>query len=204
MVIEKGRLVRWIDDKGFGFIKPDNGKQDIFIHISALKGMSRKPIVGDVIHYQISFDANGKARAVNARIEGVSQDLALVPLEQKPKRALASSTQGRSYRNASINVSKPRRRFGLAPILIFIGAAITGIYDKISKEKDSSEPVVETSSVEQTEEVSPVEQTEQFQCQGKTRCSEMTSYEEAIFYLHNCPGTKMDGDGDGEPCERQF
>jgi hypothetical protein len=125
-------------------------------------------------------------------------------LKQKPKRALASSTQGRSYTNASINVSKPRRRFGLAPILIFIGAAITGIYDKISKEKDSSEPVVETSSVEQTEEVSPVEQTEQFQCQGKTRCSEMTSYEEAIFYLHNCPGTKMDGDGDGEPCERQF
>lgn len=195
MVIEKGRLIRWIDDKGFGFIKPDNGKQDIFIHISALKGMSRKPIVGDVIHYKISFDANGKARAVNARIEGVTQDLALVPFEQKRKRALSSSTQGRSYRNATMSVSEPRRRFGLFPILIFIGAAITGIYDKISKERDSSEPVVETS---------PVEQTEQFQCQGKTRCSEMTSYEEAIFYLHNCPGTKMDGDGDGEPCERQF
>jgi len=25
MVIEKGKLVRWIDDKGFGFIKPENG-----------------------------------------------------------------------------------------------------------------------------------------------------------------------------------
>ncbi|MDO2950005.1 excalibur calcium-binding domain-containing protein [Aeromonas simiae] len=32
----------------------------------------------------------------------------------------------------------------------------------------------------------------------------MGSYEEAKFYLDNCPGTKMDGDGDGVPCERQF
>jgi cold shock CspA family protein len=35
MAIEKGALVRWIDGKGFGFIKPETGK-DIFIHISAL------------------------------------------------------------------------------------------------------------------------------------------------------------------------
>ncbi len=39
------------------------------------------------------------------------------------------------------------------------------------------------------------------QCSGKTRCSEMTSCAEAIFYLQNCPGTQMDGDGDGKPCE---
>jgi len=32
----------------------------------------------------------------------------------------------------------------------------------------------------------------------------MSSYEEAIFYLRNCPGTKMDGDSDGIPCEQQF
>ena len=43
-----------------------------------------------------------------------------------------------------------------------------------------------------------------FSCQGKTHCSQMRSYEEAKFYLDNCPGTQMDGDGDGIPCERQF
>ena len=79
MVIEKGKLLRWIDDKGFGFIKPENGKDDVFIHISALRGMSRKPIIGDVIHYQIGFDAKGKTRAVNAKIEGVNQ-ATLTPL----------------------------------------------------------------------------------------------------------------------------
>jgi hypothetical protein len=43
-----------------------------------------------------------------------------------------------------------------------------------------------------------------FRCEGKTRCSEMHSCEEATFYLRNCPGTKMDGDGDGVPCESQW
>ncbi len=42
-----------------------------------------------------------------------------------------------------------------------------------------------------------------FTCADKTRCTEMTSCEEATFYLQNCPGTLMDGDGDGIPCERQ-
>jgi disulfide bond formation protein DsbB len=44
----------------------------------------------------------------------------------------------------------------------------------------------------------------QFSCQGKTHCSQMQSFEEAKFYLANCPGVEMDGDGDGVPCERQF
>lgn len=39
----RGQLNRWNDDKGFGFISTENGKRDIFIHISALKQMSRRP-----------------------------------------------------------------------------------------------------------------------------------------------------------------
>jgi len=32
----------------------------------------------------------------------------------------------------------------------------------------------------------------------------MTSCAEAKFFLKNCPGVKMDGDGDGVPCEDQW
>jgi len=43
-----------------------------------------------------------------------------------------------------------------------------------------------------------------FKCDGRTYCSQMTSCEEATFFLHNCPGTKMDGNNDGIPCEKQW
>lgn len=43
-----------------------------------------------------------------------------------------------------------------------------------------------------------------FRCKGKKHCSQMSSCEEARFYLNNCPGTKMDGDRDGVPCESQW
>ena len=42
-----------------------------------------------------------------------------------------------------------------------------------------------------------------FSCQGKTRCSEMVSCPEAEYYLSHCPNVKIDGDGDGIPCEEQ-
>jgi len=67
----KGVLKTWKEDRGFGFIKPDDGGKDIFIHISALKGVSRRPITGDVIHYQVAKDNRGKYKAINAQIEGV-------------------------------------------------------------------------------------------------------------------------------------
>ena len=43
-----------------------------------------------------------------------------------------------------------------------------------------------------------------FTCDGREYCSEMTSCEEATYFINHCPNTKMDGDGDGVPCERQW
>jgi hypothetical protein len=43
-----------------------------------------------------------------------------------------------------------------------------------------------------------------FKCDGRTFCSQMTSCDEAKFFLTNCPNTKMDGNNDGIPCEEQW
>lgn len=40
-----------------------------------------------------------------------------------------------------------------------------------------------------------------FTCEGKSRCSEMTSCEEAVFYLNECGVSSLDRDKDGIPCE---
>ena len=43
-----------------------------------------------------------------------------------------------------------------------------------------------------------------YACDGRTHCSQMTSCAEATWFLQHCPGTKMDGNNDGVPCERQW
>ena len=43
-----------------------------------------------------------------------------------------------------------------------------------------------------------------WRCDGRTRCSQMTSCAEATWFLQNCPGAEMDGNRDGVPCERQW
>lgn len=43
-----------------------------------------------------------------------------------------------------------------------------------------------------------------FRCDRRIYCSQMHSYEEAKYFLDHCGPVRMDGDGDGIPCERQF
>jgi uncharacterized membrane protein YsdA (DUF1294 family)/cold shock CspA family protein len=94
--MRKGQLMVWKDDRGFGFIKPDDGGQDVFLHMTAFKDVNRRPQVGNVIHYQLAVDENGKVRACNAFIEGATSQPA-------PK----SSSSAFAERTRAETVSKP-------------------------------------------------------------------------------------------------
>ncbi|WP_082336766.1 cold-shock protein [Rhizobium ecuadorense] len=53
-------------DKGFGFITPDNGGQDVFVHISAVHGGSLRD--GQAVSYELGQDRKtGKSKAENVR-----------------------------------------------------------------------------------------------------------------------------------------
>lgn len=43
-----------------------------------------------------------------------------------------------------------------------------------------------------------------FRCDGRRLCTQMTSCDEAKYFLAHCPGVRMDGDRDGIPCEDQW
>jgi len=90
--ILKGRLVRWREDKGFGFIQPEQTQGDIFIHISAFKNSPRRPVVGDIIYYQLHVDNDGKIKAVNAEIENIAEVKTKTSYSHKQK-----SNQNRSF-----------------------------------------------------------------------------------------------------------
>ncbi|MGJ0486003.1 MAG: cold shock domain-containing protein [Methylomicrobium sp.] len=200
MQTETGKLVRWIDDKGFGFIKPATGGKDIFIHISALRGMSRPPKVGDTLHYQTEADASGKLRAIHARIEGVPKELSLEPVTRKRELATGPAGYDRPQKKPQQRINQSQKRRGSLPFLFLL--LIVGGVSAYDKWGHYSAEIVDQPAVQPV--VESVMSEPHFQCQGKVYCSEMTSREEAEFYLANCPGMKMDGDGDGVPCENQF
>ncbi len=63
--------VKWFNDqKGFGFIKPDEGGADVFVHISAVERAGLPPLEeGQKILFQTLPDPKGKGpKAVNLKM----------------------------------------------------------------------------------------------------------------------------------------
>ncbi|WP_432468898.1 excalibur calcium-binding domain-containing protein [Agarivorans sp. Z349TD_8] len=188
--MEKGVLKKWDNIKGFGFISVTGEPKDVFIHISSLKLMPRKPRVGDTIQFQIEHQPNGKTKAYNCSIQGLPPTSSNKPYNHSQQRKIDRN-------------KKPSVLTILIPALAVIGAIF--LYQTFAPQYSTTEspsllPNIESSAFENSSSFST---SSNFSCEGKTHCSQMNSCEEAKFYLANCPNTKMDGDGDGVPCERQ-
>ena len=70
MQLYGGIIKSWKEDKGFGFIQPNGGGKDIFIHIRDLKHSNYQPQLGDNVCFKVVADKNGKIRAYDAFIKG--------------------------------------------------------------------------------------------------------------------------------------
>lgn len=66
----KGKLIKWDNDKAFGFIVPNHGGSHIFIHKTAFANRTRTPFVNDVITFSKTKDKQGRVCADNATFTG--------------------------------------------------------------------------------------------------------------------------------------
>jgi len=59
--------VKWFNTtKGYGFIAPEEGAQDVFVHISALQASGISELAdGQKVTYELETGKNGKTSAVN-------------------------------------------------------------------------------------------------------------------------------------------
>jgi len=86
-------------------------------------------------------------------------------------------------------------------LLVLIGLAGWQIY------AEQSTPVITNADLKllneptQTTLLSSPSYEQNYSCDGRQYCSQMNSRAEAVFFINNCPNTKMDGDHDGVPCE---
>jgi cold shock CspA family protein len=193
-----GTLVKWNDERGFGFIAPAQGSDELFVHVSAFRRGGARPRVSELVSFEIRIKPDGKKEAINVMRAGEA----------------SRPTRGRSTRDAAA----PRSGLiGSALSLAAVAAiGLVGYNHYFGRRDAMTAPMAESagaaavsdrhralprSSPESAAASSRTRPT--FVCDGRSRCSQMSSCEEARFFVQHCPNTEMDGDGDGEPCESQ-
>jgi len=100
----RGQLRSWNDQKGFGFIRPEQGGDEVFAHISAMRG-ARRPEQGDRVLYVSEQDKNGRLRATHVRLDaGLSIDEP--GIRRKPHNVTVQSRKDAG----AVSTPKARRR----------------------------------------------------------------------------------------------
>ena len=174
-----GKITHWNAEKGYGFITPASGAKQVFVHISAFSNRQQTPQINELVTFTLSTDRQGRPRAVEVARAGES------PQRSVPKR---TNRRAGRYRNGS-SVGRA------AVVLIALALAATYVYER---HRFSFRGLFAPFS--SPSEVSPPK----FKCDNRKYCAQMTSCEEAFFFVDHCSGAQMDGDGDGVPCERQW
>jgi len=68
----RGKITKWKDDRGFGFITPLRGGEQVFVHITAFSNHSRRPIGNEFVTYEIGSDVQGRIQAEHVEFLGDS------------------------------------------------------------------------------------------------------------------------------------
>jgi cold shock CspA family protein len=205
----EGVLKSWDKARGFGFITPiSGGGQDIFVHVSDFACKGGVPRPGERLTFEIGVNAEGKKKALRVRRPG-QRAAGGARKAPQPRASWAGSWLGRLALLAGVvAIGALGHRFA-PPLLAMMQASSRPAPQAQMPRETRPAPAVEVS------QAPPVPQAamsgtpsrpaaSMYRCDGRTHCSQMNSCDEATYFLRNCPGTQMDGDGDGIPCERQL
>jgi len=62
----QGRITRWNDDRGYGFITPNGSRNLVFVHIKAFSDKPQRTVLNEMVSYELSIpDPNERPIAEN-------------------------------------------------------------------------------------------------------------------------------------------
>ncbi len=88
----EGTLRSWNEDRGFGFIHPRDGGEDVFVHISAFRTREIRPDSNQLVSYEVEPGQNGKLRARN--VEQLLPDVTVPSPSAVPERVARRDAYG--------------------------------------------------------------------------------------------------------------
>ena len=59
----EGSIKTWNDERGFGFIEPTHGGQEVFVHVKAFPQRFGRPQVGQQVTFEVELNRDGRKRA---------------------------------------------------------------------------------------------------------------------------------------------
>ena len=64
VILARGRVTWFSDEKGYGFIEPEGGGEDVFVHYSAIEGGGFRSLgEGEKVTYEVSQGSKGPQAA---------------------------------------------------------------------------------------------------------------------------------------------
>ncbi|MDW6004209.1 DUF1294 domain-containing protein [Vibrio mangrovi] len=69
----KGKIVKWNDSKGYGFISALNSELRVFVHISSFRSVSQRPKLNDQVTFEVTKDKQGRINATDVRFDGIDK-----------------------------------------------------------------------------------------------------------------------------------
>ena len=217
MFIE-GKIKSYNAERGFGFIEIEGQDQahakveDIFFHITELPNKAVAPKIGERLKFR-TIVQNNKTRAVNiVRLDlkntSESEQKSIQQYGNKANLQQKLLKTGRNKQAKKSSFDLLSFMVGIGILVIFLSVLIPmlkDVYHRQMLKYQSPKYDAEMTNTQHVVSATPKQQSSsEFRCDGRTHCSQMRSYEEAVYFINHCPGTKMDGNGDGIPCERQF
>jgi len=66
----QGKITDWKDDKGFGFITPNDGSQRVFVHIKSFSNRQQRRVGNEIVTYELMHDTKGRPQANSVAFVG--------------------------------------------------------------------------------------------------------------------------------------
>lgn len=180
----QGKITSWNDHLGIGFVTQNGSDQQVPLRYEDFIDRSRMPAVGEVVIYEHGKDPQGRTIATRVGFP-VTGNPATQTTRSKPKA--------------------PRRRArGLGTVAAGL-AVIAGVIWWQQHNAETEAPLRDGAATTGAAIVVAPDavfgEAAPYNCDGRRRCDQMTSCEEADFFMRNCAAPNMDEAGNGIACE---